>query len=90
MNEIHRVLRPGGVLHVLAPCSGCVNALADPTHVRLFNPQTFKYFCIGRPGIRLFRPGCVSGDQWNVYADLWPVHEGEQPATEEELAWFFD
>lgn len=90
MNEIHRVLKPGGVLHALVPNAACINAAADPTHVRFFNQKTFKFFCRSYPGLRPFRPGCIAVDQWNVYADLLVVRDGEAMATDEELAYFFD
>src|SRR3954451_18227035 len=40
MAELHRVLRPTGVLHVLAPWWRHVNAAADPTHRRPIDVQT--------------------------------------------------
>jgi SAM-dependent methyltransferase len=46
VDECHRVLRPGGVLHVLSPWWRYVNAVADPTHVRLLDVQTFKGICV--------------------------------------------
>jgi ubiquinone/menaquinone biosynthesis C-methylase UbiE len=90
MNEIHRILAPGGALHALVPNARCVNAVANPTHVRFFNTQSFKFFCQEYPGLKLFRPGCVSADQDTVYADLYPVREGETAPADEELAYFFD
>ena len=42
VDECHRVLRPGGVLHVMSPWWRHVNAVADPTHVRLLDVQTIK------------------------------------------------
>jgi SAM-dependent methyltransferase len=49
VDECHRVLRPGGVLHVMSPWWGHVNAVADPAHVRLLDVQTFKGICGQRP-----------------------------------------
>jgi SAM-dependent methyltransferase len=89
MNEIHRVLRPSGVLHVLVPYASSVNAVADPTHVRFFNQQTFKYFCRLNPRCRTFRPLIIAHDNDTVYADLSPA-AAEQPPGEDELARFFD
>lgn len=90
MNEIHRVLKPDGVLHVMVPHWQFINAVADPTHVRLFCAQTFKYFCRPGPGIRVFRPLAVSTTADSVLADLQPVKNGESPPSEEDLARFFD
>jgi SAM-dependent methyltransferase len=100
LEECHRALRPGGVLHVMAPHWRHVNAVADPTHVRLFDAQTFKHFCVPRPGRDAGRraveaaarwyPVCVSTDGASVFADLMPVKNGLQPANELRLAQFFD
>lgn len=90
MNEIHRCLKPTGVLHVMVPNCTAVNAIADPTHVRLFNRQAFKYFCAARPGLLPFRPLIVSGDRDNILADLLPV-KGDEPVPDElELSRHFD
>lgn len=90
MNEIHRVLRPGGVLHLIAPHWQCVNAVADPTHVRFFDRQTIKYFCRTAPGVLPYRPLSACQDCDNVYADLRVVKRGELAPDEETLALFFD
>lgn len=89
MNEIHRVLKPDGVLHVMVPYWKSVNAVADPTHVRFFNPQTFKFFCRPYPQSRCFRPLMIATNEIDVFADLQPVVEGET-VSELELARFFD
>lgn len=89
MNDIHRVLKPDGVLHVIVPHHGCVNAIADPTHVRFFHPQTFKYFCRQMPGIMPFRPLSVAATE-DIFADLMPVKPGMKTASTVELARFFD
>lgn len=90
MNEIHRVLKPGGVLHAMVPNVSHANAIADPTHVRYFNRQTFKYFCTPHTGVRLFRPVCVTSTRDNVLADLQPVPSGQPAAPDRDLALFFD
>ena len=90
MNEIHRILVPDGVLHVIVPNCTFVNAIADPTHVRFFHQQTFKYFCRAVPGLRAFRPLAISTMTDNIYADLEPVQPGQPLPDETELARFFD
>lgn len=90
MNELHRVLVPGGVLHVLSPDWRSVNAVADPTHVRFFSVQTFKYFCGPHPGMRVWWPHLVSYDGANVLADLTPVRDGDPLPPAEHLGLFFD
>lgn len=45
MNEIHRVLRPGGRLVAVVPVVEVgTGAFRDPTHVRFFNKDSFQYF----------------------------------------------
>lgn len=90
MYEIHRVLGPAGVLHALVPRWDHVNAIADPTHVRYFHPQTFKHFCVSRPRNRTFRPLSVAAGSDLVVADLEPVKPGEPPPSDIDLARYFD
>jgi SAM-dependent methyltransferase len=86
--DCHRVLRDGGVLHVLVPWWRHVNAVADPTHLRLFDVQTFKYVCQARAGIAPWYPLLVARDDATVFADLTPVN-GDQPPDPARLARFF-
>lgn len=45
MNELQRVLKVGGVADIEVPVFPYWTAIADPTHVSFFVPQTFAYFC---------------------------------------------
>ncbi len=90
MHEIHRVLRPGGVLHAIVPRWDHVNAIADPTHVRYFHPQTFKHFCTCRPRNLTFRPLSIATGADLVVADLEPVKTGELLPSDLDLARHFD
>ncbi|GAB3897562.1 hypothetical protein GCM10027612_54120 [Microbispora bryophytorum subsp. camponoti] len=90
LRECHRVLRPGGVLHVLAPWWRHVNAVADPTHVRLIDVQTFKHLCRPDDAGRCWYPLLVTRDESTVFADLVPAVDGREPACERRLARFFD
>ena len=44
MNEIWRVLKPGGWLKVLVPSTDGRGAFQDPTHVSFWNENSFLYF----------------------------------------------
>lgn len=90
MNEVHRVLKPRGVLHVIVPNMSCTNAVADPTHVRLFHLQTFKYFCRPNLGVRLFKPLSASATATDIFIDLQPVKERGACVSPEDLSRFFE
>jgi SAM-dependent methyltransferase len=86
MADLHRVLRPTGVLHVLCPHWRHVNAAADPTHVHPVDVQTFAWFCREREGSPTWRPLCVRADAATVHADLQPVPRGAPGPGPDELA----
>jgi SAM-dependent methyltransferase len=87
LEEIHRVLRPGGVFHLLAPWWRHVNAVADPTHVRLFDVQTVKQICRVAPAWYPLHAGC---DGATVFADLAPLRDDEPGPDEVRLGRFFE
>lgn len=41
--ELHRVLKPDAIAHILAPYALCDGAICDPTHTRLLKPYSFSY-----------------------------------------------
>jgi len=45
MNEIWRVLIPGGMLYALTPAYPQPQAFQDPTHVNFITEDTHQYFC---------------------------------------------
>lgn len=49
MNEIWRVLTPGGKLLAVTPAFPSPLAFADPTHVNFITKNTHEYFCGERP-----------------------------------------
>ena len=90
MNEIHRVLADGGVLHVLSPHWQSISAVGDPTHVKYLDVQTFKWFCGPHGGSAVWYPLHAGYDGASVFADLVPVRDGSPPAGEDRIARFFD
>jgi SAM-dependent methyltransferase len=46
MDEIHRVLKPGGRLLAYTPSASSEEAYQDPTHVNPITLRTHEYFCV--------------------------------------------
>jgi SAM-dependent methyltransferase len=90
VDECHRVLRPGGTLHIMSPWWGHVNAVADPTHVRLLDVQTIKGICSRPPGTPRWYPLHAGCDGASIFADLTPLEPGDPEPTSSHLARFFD
>jgi SAM-dependent methyltransferase len=44
MEEIHRILSPGGLLRIKVPYFKSNSAFTDPTHKHFFTETSFKYF----------------------------------------------
>lgn len=72
MNEIWRVLAPGGMFYALTPSYPSPAAFVDPTHVNIITERTHEYFC-GDPPLGhiygfngAFRASRV---EWVVYLD---------------------
>jgi len=71
MNEIHRVLRPGGILYALTPCYPAYEAFQDPTHVNIMTEKTHLYFTGANPLGRMYG---FSG-QFEARKVEWVVHK---------------
>ncbi|MGA2384879.1 MAG: class I SAM-dependent methyltransferase [Gemmatimonadales bacterium] len=95
MEEIHRVLRPDGVVYITTPHFSSANAFTDPTHRRALSLRSFDYFDGAHPlayysaarfrirTARLFFKGRVLGRLFFRVAQRWPAW------YEERLAWLF-
>lgn len=47
LKDLHRVLIPGGIVHIRVPHFTSKNNAIDPTHKRIFSIETFDFFCHG-------------------------------------------
>ena len=95
MNEIYRVLAPGGWLVSRTPSTDGRGAFQDPTHVSFWNPNSFWYYTRAEqakyvPGIRCRFQGAriwqTFPTEWHkahnilyVYADLVALKGQRQP-----------
>ena len=90
MDELHRVLADDGVLHVMSPDWRSIGAVADPTHVKYLDVQTFKWFCAPHGGSAVWYPLHAGYDGASVFADLRPVRSGEPAPAVDRVARYFD
>jgi len=44
MDEVYRILKPGGKIRIIVPYYTSIRAIQDPTHVRSIGEITFMYF----------------------------------------------
>jgi SAM-dependent methyltransferase len=49
MNELHRVLMPGGKAEIIVPTTDGPGAFQDPTHVSYWHERSFLYYEDGNP-----------------------------------------
>lgn len=54
MNEVHRTLKPGGLLYALTPAYPHPAAFHDPTHVNILTKGSSGYFCGEQPLARMY------------------------------------
>lgn len=54
MNEVWRVLVPGGRFYAVTPAVPSLEAFSDPTHVNYLTEHTHDYFCGKQPGGRAY------------------------------------
>jgi ubiquinone/menaquinone biosynthesis C-methylase UbiE len=49
MNELWRVLKPGGIVEIAVPTTDGTGAFQDPTHASFWNRRSFLYYEAGNP-----------------------------------------
>jgi SAM-dependent methyltransferase len=54
MNEVWRVLKPGGLLYAVTPAYPHEKAFRDPTHVNIITAKTQRYFTRPELGARMY------------------------------------
>ena len=54
MNEVYRVLRPGGIFYAITPGYPRVEAFVDPTHVNFITKKTHTYFTSPKYKARMY------------------------------------
>jgi SAM-dependent methyltransferase len=54
MNEVWRVLAPGGRFYALTPTWPSPDVFVDPTHVNVITERTHEYFCGDKPLGRMY------------------------------------
>jgi SAM-dependent methyltransferase len=54
MDEIWRVLAPGGLFYAVTPAYPHAEAFQDPTHVNIITDRTHDYFCGDKPLARMY------------------------------------
>ena len=54
MNEIWRVLKPGGIFYAATPFYPSPAAFQDPTHVNFITSDTHNYFCGTSPYAKIY------------------------------------
>lgn len=78
VEEIHRILKPGGRCVVQVPYFRSVDAFGDPTHAHFFTSATLDYVCAGTPLARYEYTSCTFRKKGFWYA--WP-HRSRNPLT---------
>jgi len=54
MNEIFRVLRPGGVLFTIQPVYPAKSVFQDPTHINIMSEDTMDYYFCSKAWARIY------------------------------------
>jgi SAM-dependent methyltransferase len=83
MGEIHRILKPGGLMSVLVPVGE--DALADPGHCRFFQKNWFYFLNQSFYGLNATKNTCFTDYRWywkkNFDIEYCEEHDGHHLAV---------
>lgn len=68
MNELWRIMKPGGQLLLSSPYANSFGAMQDPTHYGAPNEATFTYFDPGYPLYNVYKP-----KKWKLISNLYSL-----------------
>ncbi len=77
MNEIHRILKPGGTVEIIVPTTEGRGAFQDPTHKVFINRNSFFYYEHGNPHLERFK------DAYGITARFKVAFEREEKLIDE-------
>lgn len=66
MNEMWRVMKPGGLLMLAMPYPGSFGFYQDPSHIKSWNEATATYFDPDHPLYAIYEP-----KPWKIEANVW-------------------
>jgi len=78
MNEIWRVLKPGGLFYAVTPAYPSPAAFQDPTHVNIITIKTHDYFC----GTRGFAKNYGFNGEFEALRVKWVTEKNAYKADE--------
>ena len=74
MNELWRIMKPGGSLALSMPYGVSAGFLQDPSHCNTANENTFHYMCPGNPLYGIYSPSPWAMEpgfpQWEVSGNM--------------------
>jgi len=89
MDEIWRVLAPGGLLYAVTPAYPHAEAFQDPTHVNIITDHTHDYFCGAKPLARMYGFGGrfeMRRLEWVAVQQAYTAHAPAPPTGARRLA----
>jgi SAM-dependent methyltransferase len=66
VNDIWRIMKPGGLLMLSMPYAGSFGHYQDPTHIKPWNEATCHYFDPDMPLYQVYQP-----KPWKIEANVW-------------------